>query len=173
MFTCLQRWRLVVVSRNVAADCRQVENSNLPPKVSLKTFKSFQTLLFLFLVYFYSFFLRYYCRVIYFIFPFMNLLFILFTFTGAQTKRISLFSSASKKMAKNWIFITFIILKIIKATIDLKTEDFEFLSDRLSLADCRRLVAALHGETFEMPEIAFITSAGKYVHDLDEVGRYL
>lgn len=48
---------------------------------------------------------------------------------------------------------------LVNCTIDVNISELEYLAGHLELEECRRLVAALHYDTFELPES--IAGAGR------------
>ncbi|KAJ8682303.1 hypothetical protein QAD02_018095 [Eretmocerus hayati] len=70
----------------------------------------------------------------------------------------------------HWNFVIYLALTLIynggkksmvRATVDINLSEFRYLANHLKPFECRRLVAALHYDTYELPE------------DLDEAARKL
>lgn len=56
---------------------------------------------------------------------------------------------------------------MVYATIDVNLSELEYLAAHLELSECRRLVAALHYDGYELPKS--LDGAGKYVFSLHSI----
>lgn len=59
--------------------------------------------------------------------------------------------------------IVLISIVVVNCTIDMNIAEFEYLADHLTLEDCRKLVAALHFVSYELP--AALSAAERKVPD--------
>lgn len=57
---------------------------------------------------------------------------------------------------------------MVRATIDVNLAELEYLAARLDSRECRRLVAALHYDSYELPESLVGAGAYTYYNSLRE-----
>lgn len=55
------------------------------------------------------------------------------------------------KLQLFYVFVLILYLKFISNTIDINGAELQYLADHLTLEECRKLVAAAHFKTYEVP----------------------